>query len=70
MSHALPRNTFVVQSKALEAAGISIALVTRIPAPLKSIAVQGCRCAGCDRSRSRSTASFQNPRPAMLLLID
>jgi hypothetical protein len=45
MSHALPRNTFVVQSKALEAAGISIALVTRVPAPLKSIADQVIRSA-------------------------
>ena len=38
MSNALPKNTLIGQSKALEAAGIAIALVTRVPAPLKSIA--------------------------------
>ena len=45
MSHALPRNTLVVQTKAIEAAGLSISLVTRVPAPLKSIADQVIRSA-------------------------
>ncbi len=38
MLDALPNNTLIAHSKALEAAGMSIALVTRVPAPLKSIA--------------------------------
>ena len=38
MSHALPTNTLIAHSKALEAAGMSIALVIRVSAPLKSIA--------------------------------
>jgi len=45
MSHALPRNTFLAQTKAIEAAGLSISLVTRVPAPLKSIADQVIRSA-------------------------
>ncbi len=45
MSHALPSNTLDVHSVALEAAGLSIALVTRVPAPLKSIADQLIRSA-------------------------
>ncbi|MCK5378410.1 MAG: four helix bundle protein [Acidobacteria bacterium] len=45
MSHALPRHTLIAQSKALEAAGMSITLVTRVPAPLKSIADQVIRSA-------------------------
>ena len=45
MSHALPTNTLIAHSKALEAAGISIALVIRVPAPLKSIADQVIRSA-------------------------
>ncbi len=45
MSHALPENTLVAHSKALEAAGLSIALVIRVPAPLKSIADQVIRSA-------------------------
>ena len=45
MSNALPRNTLIAHSKALEAAGIAIALVTRVPAPLKSIADQVIRSA-------------------------
>lgn len=45
MSHALPNNTLIAHSKALEAAGMSIALVTRVPAPLKSLADQVIRSA-------------------------
>ncbi len=45
MHHTLPSNTLVAQTKALEAAGIAIALVTRVPAPLKSIADQAIRSA-------------------------
>ena len=45
MSNSLPRNTLIAHSKALEAAGMSIALVTRVPAPLKSLADQVIRSA-------------------------
>jgi four helix bundle protein len=45
MSNALPSNTLDVHSVALEAAGLSIALATRVPAPLKSIADQVIRSA-------------------------
>ncbi|RLE22240.1 MAG: hypothetical protein DRJ65_14300 [Acidobacteria bacterium] len=45
MSNTLPRNTLIAHSKALEAAGMSIALVIRVPAPLKSIADQVIRSA-------------------------
>jgi len=45
MSNTLPRNPLIAHSKALEAAGISIAVVTRVPAPLKSIADQVIRSA-------------------------
>ena len=45
MSHALPSNTLDVHSVALEAAGLSIALVIRVPAPLKSLADQVIRSA-------------------------
>ena len=45
MSNALPKNTLIAHSKALEAAGIAIALVVRVPAPLKSIADQAIRSA-------------------------
>ena len=40
MQNAPPGNTLIAHSKALEAAEISILLVTRVPAPLKSIADQ------------------------------
>ncbi len=45
MSHALPETPLIAHSKALEAAGLAIALVTRVPAPLKSIADQVIRSA-------------------------
>lgn len=45
MSNALPNNTLIAHSKALEAAGLSISLVTRVPAPLKSLADQVIRSA-------------------------
>ena len=45
MLNALPENNPNAHSKALEAAGIAIALVIRVPAPLKSIADQVIRSA-------------------------
>jgi four helix bundle protein len=45
MSIALPASTLDVQRVALEAAGTAIALVRRVPAPLKSIADQVIRAA-------------------------
>ena len=45
MSNALPSSHLIAHSKALEAAGLSIALVTRVPAPLKSLADQVIRSA-------------------------
>jgi len=45
MSNALETPRFLAHEKALQAAGITIALVTRIPAPLKSIADQAIRSA-------------------------
>jgi len=45
MLDALPGNTLIVHRKALEAAGIALALVMRVPAPLKSLADQVIRAA-------------------------
>ena len=45
MSHELPANTLIAREKALEAAGIALALITRVPAPLKSLADQVVRSA-------------------------
>jgi len=45
MHDALPSNNLIAQQKALEAAGIALALVSRVPAPLKSIADQVIRSA-------------------------
>ncbi|MEN8164547.1 MAG: four helix bundle protein [Acidobacteriota bacterium] len=45
MCNALPKKNLIAHSKALEAAGMSIALVTRVPAPLKSLADQVIRSA-------------------------
>ena len=45
MSNALSNTNLVAHEKALEAAGIAIALVVRVPAPLKSIADQVIRSA-------------------------
>jgi four helix bundle protein len=45
MSNALTNTKFVAHEKALEAAGIAIVLVMRIPAPLKLIADQVIRSA-------------------------
>ncbi len=45
MSNAPQEHTLIAHSKALEAAGIAIALVIRVPAPLKSIADQVIRSA-------------------------
>ena len=45
MLDALPNSNFIAYRKALEAASISLALVTRVPAPLKSLADQVIRSA-------------------------
>jgi len=45
MLDALPGNTLIVHRKALEAAGIALALVVRVPAPLKSLGDQVIRAA-------------------------
>jgi four helix bundle protein len=45
MSNALANTNLVAHSKALEAAGIAIKLVMRVPAPLKSVADQVIRSA-------------------------
>jgi four helix bundle protein len=45
MSNALTNTNLVAHKKALEAAGIAITLVMRVPAPLKSIADQVIRSA-------------------------
>ena len=45
LSNVLTNTNLVAHKKKLEAAGITIMLVMRIPAPLKSIADQGIRSA-------------------------
>lgn len=45
MSNAATNSNLVAHSKALEAAGLAIKLVMRVPAPLKSIADQVIRSA-------------------------
>jgi four helix bundle protein len=45
MSNAVPETKLIAHEKAVEAAGIAIALVMRVPAPLKSIADQVIRSA-------------------------
>ncbi len=45
MSNAATNTNLIAHSKALEAAGIAIKLVMRVPAPLKSIADQVIRSA-------------------------
>ena len=45
MSNAATNTNLVALSKALEAAGIAIKLVMRVPAPLKSVADQAIRSA-------------------------
>ena len=45
MSNALTPTNLVAHEKALEAAGIAITLVMRVPSPLKSIADQAIRSA-------------------------
>ncbi len=43
MSKAVPNTNLVAHEKALEAAGIAIKLVMRVPSPLKSIADDNVR---------------------------
>ena len=45
MTHELLSNTLIVHDKALEAAGVALSLIGRVPAPLKSIADQVVRSA-------------------------
>jgi len=45
MSDALPKQPFIVQHTALEAAGAALKVVSRVPAPLKSLADQVVRAA-------------------------
>ena len=45
MRNALPTTGLIAHRKALEAAGIAISLVLRVPAPLKSLADQVIRSA-------------------------
>ena len=45
MLDALPNSNLIAYRKALEAAGIALALVIRVPAPLKSLADQVVRAA-------------------------
>ena len=45
MSKAVTKTNLVAHEKALEAAGMAIKLVMRVPAPLKSIADQAIRSA-------------------------
>ena len=45
MSNALTNTDLIAHEKALEAAGVAIALVMRVPAPLRSIADQVIRSA-------------------------
>ena len=45
MSNAVTHTNLIAHEKALEAAGMAIRLVMRVPAPLKSIADQAIRSA-------------------------
>ncbi len=45
MPHALPRTGLAAHAKALEAAGITLRLVSRVPLPFKPIADQAIRAA-------------------------
>jgi len=45
MNHALPSSNLTACRKAIEAAGIAIELVKRVPAPMKSLADQVIRSA-------------------------
>jgi four helix bundle protein len=45
MQSSLPNNNLVAYSKAIEAAGITLSLVRRVPAPFRSLADQAIRAA-------------------------
>lgn len=45
MHRSLPRRDLIAYAKALEAAGLTVALVKRVPAPLKHLADQALRAA-------------------------
>ena len=57
MQNALPKNPLIAHSKALEAAGLAITLVIRVPAPLKSIADQAIRSASSVPAKLRPEVS-------------
>jgi len=57
MFNALPTKTLIAHSKALEAAGLAITLVIRVPAPLKSIADQAIRSASSVPAKLRPEVS-------------
>ena len=60
MPDALPRDPFIVQHTALEAAGIALKVVNSVPPPLKTLADQVIRSASSvpahHAARSRATA--------------
>jgi len=45
MPYTLPRGPFIVQSTALEAAGMALSIIRQVPAPLRSLADQVVRSA-------------------------
>jgi len=66
-THELPSNTLIVHDKALEAAGVALSLIGRVPAPLKSIADQVVRSApqfwlGLSRLGHLPPDCFENSR--------
>ena len=70
MLDTLHKNNHTANNKALETAGIALALVVRVPAPLKSLADQAIRAASsvpANRSRTRtvngeSCSRFRRPK--------
>ena len=69
MSNAATNTNLIAHAKALEAAGIAIKLVMRVPAPLKSIADQAIRSANSPKATAASegtdriTGESRTPRP-------
>jgi hypothetical protein len=66
MSHALTHTKLIALDKALEAAGIAITLVMRVPAPLRSIADQVIRSASSVPATRRGPRA-DGERPAALV---
>ena len=61
MRNALPTTGLIAHEKALEAAGIAISLVLRVPAPLKSLADQVIRSASSVPANLSEGRSFGKP---------